>query len=184
VAGCPTCRKAGLSIPCQDCLLWHKIYPTYNFQHEAFFQYDDAFHQWIHQYKFLGDYRLRKTFVVELRHFFKKEKFDVICAIPLSKERYLKRGFNQVEGILEAAAIKIEKLLDKKVNTVPQAEKNRSERLITPQPFEVVATEQQITGKRILLVDDVYTTGRTLFHAAEALNAYHPREIRTLSLAR
>lgn len=181
---CPTCQKMGQASQCQDCLDWQDVYPDYKFQHHAFFQYDDAFQAWIHQYKFLGDYQLRRTFMAELREFLKKEKFDVICAIPLSEKRYLKRGFNQVEGFLTGANIKTQKLLVKKMNTVPQTQKNRAERLMTPQPFEVIVSKEDVQGKRILLVDDVYTTGRTLFHAAEVLNPYQPSEIRTLSLAR
>ncbi|HHJ5214051.1 TPA: phosphoribosyltransferase family protein, partial [Enterococcus hirae] len=41
-----------------------------------------------------------------------------------------------------------------------------------------------IKGKKVLLVDDVYTTGQTLFHAASCLLPHAPEKIRTFSLAR
>ena len=42
----------------------------------------------------------------------------------------------------------------------------------------------EIKAKKIILFDDVYTTGRTLLHAMDVLNAYHPSQISTVSLAR
>lgn len=41
-----------------------------------------------------------------------------------------------------------------------------------------------LKNKEIVLVDDVYTTGRTLFYAAECLLPFHPKKIRTFTLAR
>ena len=43
---------------------------------------------------------------------------------------------------------------------------------------------QTLKEIEIILVDDVYTTGRTLFYAAECLLPYQPKKIRTFTLAR
>lgn len=181
---CPTCRKVGDHKKCQDCLEWQLLFPDYPFSHHAFFAYDEAFQEWIHQYKFLGDYRLRKTFTPEIQAYFKAEKNSLVCAIPLSKERFKERGFNQTEGFLKAAKIPTVQLLKKEVDTDPQARKNRVERLTSEQPFQATKASGLIRGKKIILVDDVYTTGRTLFHAASVIKEYEPMEICTLSLAR
>ena len=105
--------------------------------------------------------------------------------IRLSAERYQQRGFNQVTAVLEAAGVRFQELLEKVVDTAPQAQRSRRKRLVEAQPFAVkpdVACE--IKGKKLLLIDDVYTTGRTLYHAAEALQSFGPQSIRSFSIAR
>ena len=183
-ACCPTCNKAGEADICRECRQWQALYPEYQFKHRAFFHYNEAFQEWIHQYKFLGDYRLRKTFVPELIAFFKQHPDYLVCGIPLSQARYQTRGFNQVDALLEATGVATTVLLMKTEDTAPQAGKNRVERLAAAQPFQATEAGKQIQGRKVLLVDDVYTTGRTLFHAAEILLPYQPAALQTLSLAR
>ena len=55
---------------------------------------------------------------------------------------------------------------------------------LMPQPFEVNVDKNKIMNQEIILVDDVYTTGRTMFYAAECLLPYQPKKIRTFTLAR
>ena len=180
---CPTCSKIGVREKCQECHLWQAQYPNYAFKHEALFQYNEGFQQWIFQYKFQGNYQLRYTFQEEVRQYFKSKK-ALICPIPLSTERYQQRGFNQVEAMLEAANIPITKLLTKAVDTTPQSERTRQERLEMLQPFQLIGDPAQIKDQAIILVDDVYTTGRTIFHAAEVLLSYKPKSVHSFSLAR
>lgn len=75
-------------------------------------------------------------------------------------------------------------VVKKKVDTPAQAKKTKEERMLMPQPFEVNVDKTKIINKEIILVDDVYTTGRTMFHAAECLLPYQPKTIRTFTLAR
>jgi len=132
----------------------------------------------------LGDFRLRKTFVPEIQNYFSHKKDWIVCSVPLSETRFSQRGFNQVEAFLQAAGIKTQKLLVKKINNAPQSEKSRQERLAAPQVFSATENTAKIKNKKVLLVDDVYTTGRTLFHAAEILQTYQPKALHTFSLAR
>ena len=46
-----------------------------------------------------------------------------------------------------------------------QSEKNRQERLLTTQPFLLLEGHKKYLQQEIILFDDVYTTGRTLYHA-------------------
>ena len=57
--------------------------------------------------------------------------------------------------------------------------------MLTSQPFEVEDTyAEKITDKAIVIIDDIYTTGRTVFHAADSIRPYKPSKIVTLSLFR
>lgn len=183
---CHGCNKPSKNPYCHDCRSWQRQYPDYNFHHEALFKYNEVFKQWMMQYKISGDYRLRYTFQQEIRDFFRffqREKY-LICPLPLSQQRFHKRGFNQVSSFLEAAGVPVTALLVKSLHTKPQAEKNRQDRLQMQQPFELNVEPEEIRGSKIILVDDVYTTGRTMFHGASLLLKHEPKEIRSFSLAR
>lgn len=180
---CPTCCRLGKREQCRECQQWKKRYPTYDFQHEALFSYEEGFKEWIHEFKFMGNYRLKNCFSTEIANYFSKKE-ALVCPIPLSKERLETRGFNQVEVMLEAANVPMVHLLSKPYHFEAQSEKDREQRLAMPQPFKVNENVSQIKGKSIILVDDVYTTGRTLFHAAQLLLPYEPAKITTFSYAR
>ena len=66
------------------------------------------------RYKFDGDFLLRKVFASFLSEELKEYKEYQFVVIPLSPERLLERGFNQVEGLVEAAGFSFQDLLEKK----------------------------------------------------------------------
>ncbi|MFV0559320.1 MAG: ComF family protein [Enterococcus sp.] len=169
---------------CANCLEWKTLYPDYAFEHQAIYQYDYSFQEWLHRYKFLGDIFLAGTFTEELTQL--RERFPgfIYCPLPISKQRYEERGFNQVIELLKAAHLRHHLLLKRTLHLSPQAQKTRTERMESPQPFELAVPKEAIRDKNILLIDDVYTTGRTLFHAAQCINQYAPKRICTFSLAR
>ncbi|MDV7744906.1 MULTISPECIES: ComF family protein [Enterococcus] len=169
---------------CRDCLSWQTRYPDYPFCHRAFFHYDQAFQTWLKQYKFMGDIQLAHTFSVELQELRKQYKSFVFCPIPLSTERINERGFNQVSELLRAAGLPFQELLIRGKHHTPQAKKTRAQRLSTSQPFVYQPSTLKIKGENILLIDDVYTTGQTMFHAATCLLAQSPNKVQTFSLAR
>lgn len=181
---CPRCMRSGEQDLCADCQCWQKQYPQRQFFHQALYQYDESFANWLKEYKFGGDYRLRRTFQQQVRVALKGYRGFIICPIPLSQSRYQERGFNQTSAFLEASGVKTHTLLRRSSHDSPQSKKNRQERLALPQPYVLACSPELLIGKKILLVDDVYTTGRTLFHAADILWQHQPKEVRTFSLAR
>lgn len=118
----------------------------------------------MHRYKFQGDYRLRLVFLERFSKFVREMKADVVIPIPVTPYTMQTRGFNQVIGLLDCP---YDSTIIKTVNThkTRQSQKSRKQRLLTEQPFMLTAP-QKIQDKRVLLVDDIYTTGRTLYHAA------------------
>lgn len=181
---CPSCGKKETEF-CSDCLYWEETCPMIQLQHRALFAYDQGMKDWLHEYKLMGNYQLRGTFAPVIKQKLNRFDYECLIPIPLSAERYQQRGFNQFTAVLEAAGVRFQELLEKVVDTAPQAQRSRRQRLVEAQPFAVkpdVACE--IKGKKLLLIDDVYTTGRTLYHAAEALQSFGPQSIRSFSIAR
>ena len=176
---CPNCHKKGLSTLCQDCQLWCK--EGIEVSHEAIFSYNQAMKDFFNRYKFDGDYMLRKVFETILSENLKKYKGYDFILIPLSPERYAKRGFNQVAGLIEAAGLSHQDILGKREEKASSS-KNRSERLATELPFFI--KEGIRIPKKILLIDDIYTTGATVNRVKILLEKAGAEEVRTFSLVR
>lgn len=119
-------KKKVNSIPvyCSDCQEWKKKYPTYDFQHRAFFVYDENMKAWLNQYKFMGDIRLAGTFAYKWTQIKKEYPTYIYCPIPLSEKRRTERGFNQVSEMLKAARIPFQMLLKREKHLLAQAKKH------------------------------------------------------------
>ena len=105
--------------------------------------------------------------------------FDVVTAVPLHKREWRERGFNQAERLGQAVAKRLnlpyETMLKKIAVTAPQKELKavqRSGNLLGV--FDVCA---DVSGKTVLLVDDVITTGATLDECAKMLKIFGAVEV-------
>ena len=176
---CPNCYKKGVSSSCQDCQVWCK--EGIEVSHEAIFSYNQAMKDFFSRYKFDGDYILRKIFATILRNFLIKYKDYHFILIPLSPERYAKRGFNQVAGLIEATGLSHLDVLGKREEKASSS-KNRSERLATELPFFI--KEDSRIPKKILLIDDIYTTGATVNRVKSMLENAGAEEVKTFALVR
>ena len=176
---CPNCHKKGASSSCQDYQLWCK--EGIEVSHEAIFSYNQAMKDFFNRYKFDGDYILRKVFAMILKENLKKYKGYDFVLIPLSPERYAKRGFNQVAGLIEAAGLSHLDVLGKREEKASSS-KTRSERLATELPFFI--KEDSRIPKKILLIDDIYTTGATVNRVKSMLENAGAKDVKTFSLVR
>ena len=176
---CPNCMKKGLSTKCQDCQFWCK--EGIEVSHRGIFTYNQAMKDFFSRYKFDGDFLLRKVFASFLSEELKKYKEYQFVVIPLSKERYANRGFNQVEGLVDAAGFAYLDLLEKREERASSS-KSRSERLGTELPFFI---KSGVTiPKKILLIDDIYTTGTTINRVKKLLEEAGAEDVKTFSLVR
>ncbi len=103
------------------------------------------------------------------------DNLDMIIPVPLSKQRQNKRAYNQSELLSNELSKLIDvpvnsKVLKKIKNTKAQSKiKNKSNRLKNIKNVYRVKNAEAIKGKKILLVDDVITTGSTLNECARVL---------------
>ena len=183
-----TCEVCGrtLSISqntiCIDCRKWEK---DVNWQgilskNQSLFSYNEYMKELIGRFKYRGDYRIAAGFVLFLPKDFAKDK--MVVPVPLSAERLYERGFNQVEAILDYANISFVRCL-KRQHGEKQSKKTRQQRLEAENIFSLVEKDK-ISSQNILLVDDIYTTGATLRHAAKLLKEAGANSVTSLTIAR
>lgn len=181
--GCSRCFKIIDDNICQDCLLWEQKYQITNC-HQSLFEYNQFIHSYFKNYKRYGDILLAELFFKDLYKWSKYHKFDLVTYIPASNGHLKERGFDPVwemyHDVFDLTPMLVKLDADK-----PQAQKNRYERLQTPQTFYFHSNNVDISTKNsILILDDIYTTGRTMMHARSALEIAGFKNICTFSLSR
>lgn len=96
-----------------------------------------------------------------------KQNFDVILPVPVHTRRLMARGFNQVtilsQKLATATGIPLDRTsLVKTKNTEPQVRLSRAKRLLNLTNAFQINNKKTIVKKRVLVVDDVSTTGATI----------------------
>jgi ComF family protein len=116
-----------------------------------------------------------------------RDEFDLAVSIPLHPKRKRERGFNQAE-LLARSLVQLIKLpfcknaLVRIRQTLPQVGLTDSERL--ENMHKAFRCNNLITKKRVLLIDDVMTTGATVASATQALLEGGALRVSVLTLAR
>jgi len=180
-----TCQECGKSCHeqyCQDCQKWLSagFPPIHN---QALYEYNEMMKEFFKRYKFNGGYHLKNVFQAEVDNKLQEISPTLIVPIPITLETQSQRGFNQVSAWLEKCEIN-EVLACAYQTKQVQSLKTRQQRLMAEQPFKVISSEITFEKQSICLIDDVYTTGRTLRHAAACLFERGATQIQTLTLAR
>jgi ComF family protein len=117
------------------------------------------------------------------------ENYDVIIPVPLHIDRLRWRGFNQslllARALGRAQQIQVDPfLLERTRSTVPQTQLSERERRANVKGAFAVAFPEHLQGKRVLLVDDVYTSGATAEECAQALSRGGAQVVDVFTLAR
>lgn len=116
------------------------------------------------------------------------QPYDLVVPVPLHWRRRLWRGFNQSELLARPLArrlgIEVRNVLRRTRHTATQASLIPSERRINVSGAFALKDPAAVRGKRILLVDDVLTTGATVGAASRVLRAGGARHVAVLTLAR
>ena len=110
--------------------------------------------------------------------------FDFLVPVPIHKNRFKKRGFNQAELIAKNLTWNYKDILIRQKETKPQAELDRDQRLGNVENAFTLATGANMIGKIVLLLDDVFTTGATLENCATVLKHYGAVKVFAFTWAR
>jgi len=169
---------------CYDCTRWEQDpdWQGYLEKNHSLYVYNDFLKDLIAMYKFRGDYVLAKIFAELFKKEMTKITSDLLVPIPLSEERLYERGFNQATAVLTFAGLQSADILTR-IHSEKQSKKSREERIHIPQVFKV-EPDGEIHGKKVLLIDDIYTTGSTLRHAAKLLKEAGAASVQSFTLAR
>ncbi len=117
----------------------------------------------IHALKYNGIQSIGQTLGSALSVFVDNSRYEYIVPVPLHSRRYRERGFNQSLILAQSTKGNVLPVLQRQRYTTPQATLQRADRLINLQDAFTVTKQhsKKIANSRILLIDDVYTTGST-----------------------
>ena len=187
---CGICGKIDSKSLCNKCKIKLEkefVFQTDNYEndisknfieHNYFFKYENIIRSQILALKFQEKPYIYKTITYFLKNmkksFEKLKKYDIIIIVPISKQRKRERGYNQSYLIAKEISKIIQKpiaknILQKEKHTVPQSSLNKKERETNIKGVYKSQNTKKLHNKKILLIDDIYTTGNTVNECAKVL---------------
>jgi len=154
--------------------------------------YQDHVRESIQRFKFHNAQGYRRTYgplLAECIETHLSDEYDFITWAPVSKKRRRKRGYDQGELLAVETASYLDKpcvsTLQKTKDTAPLSSLGgRVQRRAAIADAYIVPQGSQVSGKRILLIDDVFTTGATMSECARCLLLAGAKEVLCATLAR
>ncbi|WP_202079370.1 ComF family protein [Caldalkalibacillus salinus] len=167
-------------------------------------QYNEVVQDLIAQYKFKGNQSLKYFFASLLWEQWRNliestdpsiqrlsQETDLVTCIPLAPDRLIERGYNQAEQIGELFAARshlpfVPDALIRQGDLDKQSQKDRQARLkeLWDKFINNPVRNADIHNKRVCLIDDIYTTGATIYAAAYALRSAGAKSVISLTMAR
>ena len=154
--------------------------------------FDDHYQKLVHRVKYEKKIHLGRRLAQRLGDSISEDKCfsgcDVVIPVPLHRARERERGFNQsevlAEGISLAMGIPLARdILKRKRHTKDQTYLNAQQRAENVRGAFVVTHPEKVDGRRVILVDDVMTTGATLSECARMLQEAGAAGISAATLA-
>ncbi len=162
----------------------------------AAFAYQGSLREVVHCFKYRGKTQLARPLGRLLhtayRRFWQERPVDLILPVPLYRRRLRERGFNQalllVRGWQRGDGPSLPPVdggvLVRARATASQAGLDRRARCANIAGAFAVRLPERVAGRRVLVVDDVLTTGATVEECARALKANGAERVDVLTLAR
>lgn len=195
---CPYCRQVIISgdYACDPCKklfngITYKGYAKGGFPCISAVPYDGKFASAVKSFKFYDmrqfDFSLAKVMAETIAKEYKDEEFDFITFVPLHKRSLATRGYNQSELLAHCLSqmlnTPVVNTLVKVRYTKPQHKVKGSKRAENVRGAYKVIDKNSIANKRILLIDDIITTGNTIGECARTLDSASPLSIRCATFA-
>lgn len=191
------CKRCGLPLPyggahCYDCR-GHKADGHKCSIIRAAFVFNPQLRSVVHAFKYDSKPYLAKHLGNRLASAWDRyseiQEYDTVVYVPLHREKERERGFNQSKLLAEVLAsgkklTLLEGAMERSRNTRAQAKLSKEERMKNVKGAFMVTRSEEIKGKKILIVDDVSTTGETLEACAVELKKAGAKAVAALVLAR
>lgn len=185
---CAACGALGREPFCRLC--WESVSPA---RYQALPGLDEAVSLWayggavaaaVQRLKYQGRPELGRSLGEAMRPLFSSlPPVDLLIPVPLGDMRLIERGYNQARELARPLSLPIDTRALSRVAEAPaQATLDRAARLENLQGA-FTADAARLKGKRVLLIDDVVTTGATAQACAEALRAAGAQAVALLTLA-
>ena len=195
--GSPLCPRCGTPFPvaegedhlCGGCLITERPYAVAR----SVGRYEETLLTAIHRFKYRGKSGIGDLLSEIMADFAEKtwdmKVFSRILPVPLHRRRLRERGFNQAVILARGLSRRFNIPLDftslrRNLFTPPQVGLDRKQRLANVQGAFIVTHPERIAGRRLLLVDDVFTTGSTLNECARVLIQAKAEAVAVLTVAR
>jgi ComF family protein len=187
ICGIPFISKKVENHPCGACVT-HRKYFT---MARAWGAYEGSLQEAIHRWKYEGKTYLTPFFAEwmeeGLNRYWGPHSLDLLIPAPLHPQRLRERGFNQalllVKELSRRTGIPYRKtILQKKKPTIPQVNLSGTEREKGLRGAFQVIGKEELLGKSVLLVDDVYTTGATVNECSKVLLRGGAKRVDVLTL--
>ena len=190
----PYCLRCGKQLEseteeyCYDCLA-HKHYYK---QGVAAFAYDRCIRQAIYDLKYKNKRENAAFFAKFMAEAMEKRrlfwKAEILVPVPIYNKKKKLRGYNQAELLADAIALEggyeVRKDLIYRIReTKPQKEMSNQERRENLKNAFAVDAEKCAAVPRVILIDDIYTTGSTADHCAKLLRAAGVQEVYYAAIA-
>jgi ComF family protein len=192
----PLCVECGIPFigvgedhPCGGCITSHHHFNAAR----AALVYDGAGRDLIHSFKYRNKTHLRRPLALltieRLSEFVRLRQPELILPVPLHRKRLRSRGFNQAILLAEIFSTHWHIPLDRhnlrRIRcTEPQVNLSARERHENVKGAFSVQNSDPVNGRRVLLVDDVLTTGSTVEECARVLKAVGAAEVTVVTVAR
>ena len=142
----------------------------------AAFRYEGAVRDSLLRYKFRGVTAYGAAYAEFLAKCIDESEIscDIMTWVPLSRRRLRRRGYDQARVLAEETAKRLglpcEGLLEKRVDTRPQSGiKDAEKRRENASGVYACPAPEKVKGRRVVLIDDIVTTGATLSECASVL---------------
>lgn len=149
------------------------------------FYYEEKIRRIISDYKIRNRKNLANDLAFIIRDainiLIKKENIDIIIPVPINKNRLKERGFNQVEYILDILKInylKIERIKNTKHMYKLKDLESRKSNIKNAFKLDI-----DLTNKKILLIDDIVTTGATIYEIINEIKKFDNADVKIFSIA-
>ena len=157
------------------------------------FNYKGLLRNLILKYKFNDSaylYKFFSTIIINKEKYCRILKsYDIIIPVPMYEKKFLERGYNQTELIAKDIALKIgikleKELVQKIKNTKIQSSLSKEERKKNIKNAFLVNNKKNIKNKKIIIFDDIYTTGETVNELSRVLKKSGAKEILIFVIAK